>query len=136
MRIKNIERGVLIFSSRAHPCKREHSSRKDCTEIPTQIRAFPRQSAGVASDDVPVYYNSGLLSRLGALTYAQETQVEIGIGKKYHPPHKLGNLVQQKLGAVCTNAMYLIRKEIYLWIKKETNLVCRRLVRRCSVLFT
>lgn len=51
----------------------DHFVRKrDCTEIPTQLRARMKQSVESVFDDVPVHYNLDMPSRLGALSYTQE----------------------------------------------------------------
>ena len=54
--------------------------REDRTQIPRQLKGRIKQSAESAFGNVPVHYNLDMPSRLDALAYTQEKQVEIGRG--------------------------------------------------------
>lgn len=80
--------------------------RENHTGIPTQLKERMEQSTGLSLDDVRVHYNSDLPAKLDALAYTQGNRVEIGPGQERHLPHELGHVIQQKLGAVRSNATH------------------------------
>lgn len=76
------------------------------TGIPTQLKERIEGSTGVSLNYVRVNYNSDKPAKLDALAYTKGDQVEIGPGQERHLAHELGHVVQQKLGAVRTNARH------------------------------
>lgn len=51
-------------------------------------------------DDVKVHYNSSQPEGLGALAYAQGTDIHVAPGQEKHLPHEAWHVVQQKQGRV------------------------------------
>jgi hypothetical protein len=58
------------------------------------------QLSGFAMDDVKVHYNSQQPAQLGALAYAQGTDIHVAPGQEQHLPHEAWHVVQQKQGRV------------------------------------
>nr|MDQ6907366.1 DUF4157 domain-containing protein [Chloroflexota bacterium] len=56
--------------------------------------------SGIMLDDVRVHYNSPKAAGLGALAYAQGTEIHVGPGQEKHLPHEAWHTVQQKQGRV------------------------------------
>lgn len=78
--------------------KKEVISRKkevNLTGIPDGLRERAESKAGLSLEHVRVYRNSDLPSRVGALAYAQGSNIYLGAGQDHHLGHELGHVVQQ-----------------------------------------
>ena len=72
--------------------------------LPTQLKENMESMSGMDLSDVKVNYNSSKPKEMGALAYAQGSQIEIGPGQEKHLPHEAWHTVQQKQGRVQPNA--------------------------------
>jgi hypothetical protein len=68
--------------------------------LPASLRAGVETLSGIAMSDVRVHRNSAEPARLGALAYAQGTDIHLGPGQERHLPHEAWHVVQQKQGRV------------------------------------
>lgn len=71
--------------------------------LPTQLKENMEAMGGVDLSDVRVNYNSSKPKTMGALAYAQGSQIEIAPGQEKHLPHEAWHTVQQKQGRVKPN---------------------------------
>lgn len=76
--------------------------RPNRTGLPDRLKAGVEALSGVAMDDVRVHRNSSAPAKLGALAYAQGTEIHLGPGQEEHLPHEAWHVVQQKQGRVQT----------------------------------
>lgn len=74
--------------------------RKNTTGLPDALKAGVETLSGIMLDDVRVHYNSPKATGLGALAYAQGTEIHVGPGQEKHLPHEAWHTVQQKQGRV------------------------------------
>jgi hypothetical protein len=74
--------------------------RKNVTGLPDALKAGVESLSGLALDDVRVHYHSSKAAGLGALAYAQGTEIHVGPGQEAHLPHEAWHTVQQKQGRV------------------------------------
>jgi hypothetical protein len=72
--------------------------------LPAQLKAGVEALSGLAMDDVRVHRNSPEPARLGALAYAQGSDIHLGPGQERHLPHEAWHVVQQKQGRVQATA--------------------------------
>ena len=70
------------------------------TGLPDNLKAGIEKLSGLSMDDVKVHYNSDKPEQLGALAYAQGTDIYIGPGQEEHLAHEAWHVVQQKEGRV------------------------------------
>jgi hypothetical protein len=70
------------------------------TGLPDHLKAGVEALSGLAMDDVRVHRNSPEPAKLGALAYAQGTDIHLGAGQERHLPHEAWHVVQQKQGRV------------------------------------
>jgi hypothetical protein len=70
------------------------------TGIPDDLKRFIEAASGVSLDEVRVFYNSEKPAEIGALAYAEGTNVYIGPGQEAHLEHELWHVVQQIQGRV------------------------------------
>jgi hypothetical protein len=68
--------------------------------LPAGLKAGVEQLSGIAMDDVRVHRNSSAPAKLGALAYAQGSDIHLGPGQERHLPHEAWHIVQQKQGRV------------------------------------
>lgn len=68
--------------------------------LPAPLKAGVEQLSGLAMDDVRVHYDSPRPAGLGALAYAQGSDIFLGPGQERHLPHEAWHVVQQKQGRV------------------------------------
>jgi hypothetical protein len=68
--------------------------------LPNRLKAGVERLSGIAMDDVRVHRNSAEPARLGALAYAQGSDIHLGPGQEQHLPHEAWHVVQQKQGRV------------------------------------
>ena len=74
--------------------------RKNVTGLPDTLKAGVEALSGIMLDDVRVHYNSPEAAGLGALAYAQGSDIHVGPGQERHLPHEAWHTVQQKQGRV------------------------------------
>ena len=70
------------------------------TGLPDRLKAGVEALTGLAMDDVCVHRNSPEPAKLGALAYAQGSDIHLGPGQERHLPHEAWHVVQQKQGRV------------------------------------
>jgi len=70
------------------------------TGLPDVLKRGVEDLSGLSLDDVRVYYNSTAPERIGALAYAQGTDIHVAPGQERHLPHEAWHVVQQKQGRV------------------------------------
>jgi Domain of unknown function (DUF4157) len=70
------------------------------TGLPDALKAGVEALSGLAMDDVRVHRNSSRPTQLGALAYAQGSDIHLGPGEERHLPHEAWHVVQQKQGRV------------------------------------
>jgi hypothetical protein len=68
--------------------------------LPEPLNAWIERQSGLAMDDVRVHRNSAEPAKLGALAYAQGSDIHLGPGQERHLPHEAWHVVQQKQGRV------------------------------------
>jgi hypothetical protein len=68
--------------------------------LPVALKAGVEALSGLAMDDVRVHRDSTEPARLGALAYAQGSDIHLGPGQERHLPHEAWHVVQQKQGRV------------------------------------
>ena len=68
--------------------------------LPIGLKAGVERLSGLAMDDVRVHRNSAEPARLGALAFAQGSDIHLGPGQEAHLPHEAWHIVQQKQGRV------------------------------------
>lgn len=73
---------------------------KNATGMPDRLKAGIESLSGIALDDVRVHYNSAQPAQLGALAYAQGTDIHVAPGQERHLPHEAWHIVQQAQGRV------------------------------------
>jgi Domain of unknown function (DUF4157) len=73
------------------------------TGLPDRLKAGVEALSGLSMDDVRVHRNSSEPAKLGALAYAQGSDIHLGPGQEQHLPHEAWHVVQQKQGRVRAN---------------------------------
>jgi len=68
--------------------------------LPAPLKEGVEALSGIAMDDVRVHRNSAEPAKLGALAYAQGSDIHLGPGQERHLPHEAWHVVQQKQGRV------------------------------------
>ncbi|BBM86359.1 eCIS core domain-containing protein [Candidatus Uabimicrobium amorphum] len=68
--------------------------------LPGELQNGLEQLSGMNLSDVKVHYNSPKPKSVGALAYAQGTDIFVGRGQEKHLPHEGWHTVQQKQGRV------------------------------------
>ncbi|RCX11374.1 uncharacterized protein DUF4157 [Anaerobacterium chartisolvens] len=68
--------------------------------LPSQMMSQYEGMSGIALDDVSVHYNSGRPAAMGALAYAQGSEIHLGPGQEKHLSHELSHVIQQRQGRV------------------------------------
>ena len=71
--------------------------------LPSALKTGVERLSGLAMDDVRVHRNSPAPARLGALAFAQGSDIHLGPGQERHLPHEAWHVVQQKQGRVLPN---------------------------------
>lgn len=70
------------------------------TGMPDQLKTGVEALSGLDMSDVRVHYNSEKPAAVGALAYAQGTDIHLGPGQEKHLPHEAWHVVQQAEGRV------------------------------------
>ncbi len=68
--------------------------------LPSQLMSQYEGMSGIALDDVRVHYNSDRPAAMGALAYAQGSEIHLGRGQEKHLSHELSHVIQQRQGRV------------------------------------
>jgi hypothetical protein len=68
--------------------------------LPAGLRAGVEQMAGVDMSDVRVHAGSARPAEVGALAYAQGSDIHLAAGQEQHLPHEAWHVAQQKQGRV------------------------------------
>lgn len=66
------------------------------TGLPDRLKAGVESLSGLAMDDVRVHRNSSAPAALGALAFAQGSDIHLAPGQEKHLPHEAWHVVQQK----------------------------------------
>ena len=78
----------------------QKKSNEKSTGLPGGLRSGVESLSGKDMSDVNVHYNSDKPQKMGALAYAQGTNIHVGKGQEKHLPHEAWHVVQQKQGRV------------------------------------
>lgn len=78
----------------------DHSNRPNHTGMPDRLKSGLEHLSGFDLSPVRVHYNSPKPAQLGALAYAQGTEIHLGQGQERHLPHEGWHVVQQMQGRV------------------------------------
>jgi hypothetical protein len=70
------------------------------TGMPNNLKAGVENLSGIDMSDVRVHYNSDKPAEVGALAYAQGTDIHVAPGQEKNLPHEAWHVVQQKQGLV------------------------------------
>ena len=76
------------------------TKRENNTGIPDNLKAGVENLSGIDMSDVKVHYNSDKPAEVGALAYAQGTNIHVAPGQEQHLPHEVWHVVQQAQGRV------------------------------------
>ncbi|MDQ1830670.1 eCIS core domain-containing protein [Massilia scottii] len=68
--------------------------------LPPALKSSVEAMSGISMDAARVHYNSARPAQLGALAYAQGSDIHLGPGQERHLPHEAWHLVQQAQGRV------------------------------------
>lgn len=74
--------------------------RADATGMPPLLRQGVEAQSGLDLSDVRVHRNSDEPARVGALAFAQGSNIHLAPGQERHLPHEAWHVVQQKQGRV------------------------------------
>ena len=77
-----------------------NKSNGNTQSLPTQMKANMEAMGGVDLSDVKVHRNSSEPQKVGALAYAQGSDIHLGPGQEKHLGHEAWHTVQQKQGRV------------------------------------
>ncbi len=77
---------------------------ESASALPASLQAGIEQLSGIGMNDVRVHRNSAEPAKLGALAYAQGSDIHLGPGQEAHLPHEAWHVVQQKQGRVRATA--------------------------------
>ncbi|MCW8933606.1 MAG: DUF4157 domain-containing protein [Gammaproteobacteria bacterium] len=70
------------------------------TGLPDSLKSGLENLSGLSLHNVKVHYNSSKPAQIGALAYAQGTDIHIAPGQEKHLAHEAWHVVQQKQGKV------------------------------------
>ncbi len=70
------------------------------TGLPDNLKSGVESLSGIDISSVRVHYNSDKPAQIGALAYAQGTEIHIAPGREQHLPHEAWHVVQQAQGRV------------------------------------
>lgn len=74
--------------------------RKGDGNLPDHLKAGIESLSGMSMDHVKVHYNSAKPAQVGALAYAQGSDIYLAPGQARHLPHEAWHVVQQQQGRV------------------------------------
>lgn len=73
---------------------------RDGTGLPPSLKSGVESVSGIAMDGVEVHYGSSRPQQIGALAYAQGSDIHVAPGQEQHVPHEAWHVVQQAQGRV------------------------------------
>jgi hypothetical protein len=76
------------------------TKRENNTGMPDSLKAGLESLSGIDMSDLRVHYNSSKPTEVGALAYAQGTNIHVAPGQERHLPHETWHVVQQAQGRV------------------------------------
>jgi len=76
------------------------AKKENNTGLPDNLKAGVEGLSGMDMSDVKVHYNSSKPADVGALAYAQGTDIHVAPGQEQHLPHEAWHVVQQSEGRV------------------------------------
>jgi len=92
------------IKSKQHPIQAKQKpiskSQGNTQNLPLQMQTNMEAMGGVDLSDVKVHRNSGEPQKVGALAYAQGSDIHLGPGQEKHLGHEAWHTVQQKQGRV------------------------------------
>ena len=94
--LKSIQAKADNYSSSQAPIQRQENN----AGLPDDLKSGIENMSGYSMDDVKVHRNSSKPKQLGALAYAQGTDIHLASGQEKHLPHEAWHVVQQKQGRV------------------------------------
>lgn len=74
--------------------------RKGSGGLPDNLKAGIESLSGMSMDNVQVHYNSSKPGQVGALAYAQGSDIYLAPGQAQHLAHEAWHVVQQRQGRV------------------------------------
>ena len=74
--------------------------RRSKNELPDRLKSGVEDLSGISMDNVSVHYNSPKPAQVGALAYAQGSEIHMAPGQEQHLPHEAWHVVQQIQGRV------------------------------------
>lgn len=74
--------------------------RENRTGLPDALKSGVESLSGLSLDSVKVHYNSAQPAQVGALAYAQGSDIHLGPGQEKHLAHEAWHVVQQAQGRV------------------------------------
>ena len=72
----------------------------DPAGLPPQLKSGIEALSGLSMDHVKVHFNSAQPAQLGALAYAQGSDIHLAPGQEQHLPHEAWHVVHQAQGRV------------------------------------
>ncbi|HEX7026125.1 MAG TPA: DUF4157 domain-containing protein [Gammaproteobacteria bacterium] len=95
------------FAGNAAPKTTPHiGACQNATGIPAGLKSGLERLSGFDLSPVRVHYNSPKPAQIGALAYAQGSNIHLGPGQEKHLPHEGWHVVQQMQGRVMSTAQY------------------------------
>lgn len=74
------------------------------TGLSDALKASIEALSGMSIDDVRIHYNSARPAHVGALAFAQGSDIHVAPGQEQHVPHEAWHVVQQRQGRVPVTA--------------------------------
>jgi hypothetical protein len=74
--------------------------RRSKNGLPDRLKSGVEALSGISLDNVSVHYNSPKPAQVGALAYAQGSEIHMAPGQEQHLPHEAWHVVQQRQGRV------------------------------------
>lgn len=94
------------FGESAGGATADHGSAVNRTGMPDGLKSGLERLSGFDMSPVRVHYNSPKPAQVGALAYAQGTNIHLGPGQERHLPHESWHVVQQMQGRVRPTRQY------------------------------
>lgn len=90
----------IMQQKRVAELKNATIQRKESGGLPDNLKAGIESLSGMSVDDVKVHYNSSKPAQVGALAYAQGSDIYLAPGQTQHLAHEAWHVVQQRQGRV------------------------------------
>jgi len=89
-------RQLMALNQLVQKKSQKAESNPPSSPLPDQLRSGIEQLSGLSMSDVTVNYDSAKPSQVGALAYAQGSDIHLGPNQEKHLPHEAWHVVQQK----------------------------------------